>query len=125
MGVVGSSEDKVQAGVTYSVGAWTANWEWAYLSDVTPSKTSPTFDYKVGAYSVHDLRVVFDLGRTAALADSGLSGMQIYAGANNILDEDAPIILSGVPGNTTGTDTNASVYNPLGRTWYVGVRHKF
>lgn len=124
VGTVGASEDKVQAGVTYSLGAWTANWEWTFLSDAKPSESSP-FDYNVGSYSVHDLRLVFDLGKTAAFADSGMAGMQIYAGANNILDEDAPIILSGVPGNTTGTDTNASVYNPLGRTWYVGVRHKF
>jgi len=124
VGTVGSSEDKVQAGVTYSLGAWTANWEWTFLSDAKVSESSP-FDYNVGSYSVHDLRLVFDLGKTAAFADSGMAGMQIYAGANNILDEDAPIILTGVPGNTTGTDTNASVYNPLGRTWYVGVRHKF
>jgi len=124
VGTVGQSEDKVQAGVTYSLGAWTANWEWTFLSDAKVSESSP-FDYNVGSYSVHDLRLVFDLGKTAAFADSGMAGMQIYAGANNILDEDAPIILTGVPGNTTGTDTNASVYNPLGRTWYVGVRHKF
>ena len=40
-------------------------------------------------------------------------------------DEDAPIILSGVPGNSTGTDTAASVYNPVGRTWYLGMNFKF
>ena len=52
-------------------------------------------------------------------------GARLYLGANNLFDEDAPIILSGVPGNTTGTDTDASVYNPVGRTWYLGMNFRF
>jgi hypothetical protein len=41
---------------------------------------------------------------------------------NNAFDEDAPIILSGVRGNTTGTDTAAGVYDPIGRAWRLGFR---
>ena len=30
--------------------------------------------------------------------------------------------LSGVTGNSTGTNTNAGTYDPIGRRYYVGVR---
>jgi hypothetical protein len=49
----------------------------------------------------------------------------VYFGINNVMDEDAPIILSGVPGNTTGTDTDADVYDPIGRTWFAGLQWTF
>ena len=61
---------------------------------------------------MHDFQVGWDVTENANL----------YAGVNNAFDEDAPIILSGVPGNTTGTDTQADVYDPIGRAWYVGFR---
>jgi iron complex outermembrane receptor protein len=54
-----------------------------------------------------------------------MEGTRLYVGVNNVLDEDAPIILSGVPGNTTGTDTDASVYDPIGRSWYAGINLTF
>ena len=48
---------------------------------------------------------------------------QFYFGIDNVADTKAPPIVSGLPGNTTGTQTNASVYDPIGRRYYVGVRY--
>jgi outer membrane receptor protein involved in Fe transport len=50
---------------------------------------------------------------------------EIFFGIDNLLDNDAPAILSGTPFNTTGTATAADVYDPFGRRYYVGARLRF
>ncbi len=84
----------------------------------------PFFAFDVGAYDVHDMQIAYDFANSG-MSDSMLGGARIYLGSNNVLDEDAPIILSGIPGNSTGTDTDANVYNPIGRTWYLGLNFQF
>ncbi len=116
VGEVGLSEDEGQFALVFQSGPLSAQWETTYIGDAQP-ENDPTssFAYDVGAFVLHDFRVGFDI----------MEGANLFLGVNNIMDEDAPIILSGVPGNTTGTDTNASVYDPIGRTYYGGFRMKF
>lgn len=47
---------------------------------------------------------------------------EFYVGVDNLLDNDAPNILSGITGNVTGSDTAADVYDIFGRRYYAGVR---
>lgn len=125
VGEVGYADDKAQTAVIYSTGPWTVQWEWNFISDSVPDNSNPRFDFNVGSYSVHDLQIAFDFASSGVMQDTLLAGTRFYVGANNVLDEEAPIILSGVPGNTTGTDTNASIYDPIGRTWYAGFNVSF
>jgi len=116
VGEVGFAEDKAQLGFVYSIGDFSAQWEWNYISSSSPDVGDEFFGFKTGDYQTHDLQVSY------ALSGGGFLGaVRIYAGVNNLFDEKAPNILSGVPGNTTGTDTNASVYDPIGPTWYAGL----
>ena len=124
VGETGFAEDKGQTAIVYSTGPWDVSWEWTYIGDSVPDNSSALFSFSVGNYSVHDLQIAYDFGNSA-LQDSMLRGARLYVGVNNVFDEDAPIILSGIPGNTTGTDTDASVYDPIGRTWYVGLNFSF
>lgn len=124
VGVVGGFEDKIQAGLRYNYGPATASWEWTYYSSAVVSSTVD-YGFKVPAYDLHDARVAVNLGDLPSLASTPLANSQLYVGVNNVFDEDAPIILTGIPGNTTGTDTNASVYSPIGRSFYVGFRQRF
>jgi iron complex outermembrane recepter protein len=124
VGDTGYARNKGQLGLLYGVGAWDFTWEWNHIGDSKPLSSNNTFAFDVGAYNVHDFQVSYDFSRGAG-EGTMLSGARIYLGSNNILDEDAPVILSGVPGNTTGTDTDANVYNPIGRTWYVGLNYQF
>ncbi|WP_231741449.1 TonB-dependent receptor domain-containing protein [Paucibacter sp. KCTC 42545] len=48
---------------------------------------------------------------------------QFYLGIDNALNTKAPMIPSGVSGNTTGTQTNATIYDVLGPRYYVGIRY--
>ena len=60
----------------------------------------------------------------AQVTYSPTENYQIFVGANNLLDEEPPPIISGLPGDDTGTETNAGAYDPIGRRWYAGVRVK-
>ncbi|MGH2500814.1 MAG: TonB-dependent receptor plug domain-containing protein, partial [Candidatus Limnocylindria bacterium] len=67
-GLVGFSEDKLQAGVLYEVGPVQASWELTYLSDATPDNAADSpFRYDVGDYAVHDFQVGWDVTETANL----------------------------------------------------------
>jgi iron complex outermembrane receptor protein len=125
VGETGFAEDKGQTALVYSIGPWTAQWEWNYIGDSVPDKSNPVFDFSVGSWSTHDLQLAFNFRDSGMMQGSMLEGTRLYVGAHNLFDEEAPLILSGVPGNTTGTDTNASIYDPVGRTWYAGVNVSF
>ena len=124
VGDTGFARNKGQVALLYGVGGWDFTWEWNHIGDSQPLQSDPLFSFDVGAYNVHDLQIAYDFG-SSGLQDSMLGGARVYLGSNNVFDEDAPIILSGVPGNSTGTDTDASVYNPVGRTWYLGMNFRF
>ncbi|WP_078084685.1 TonB-dependent receptor plug domain-containing protein [Microbulbifer mangrovi] len=115
VGEVGYFENQWLATINYAMDRLVVQWETAYLSDASPDLSSPDFNYSVGEYVTHDLFANYQFTESVSA----------NIGINNVLDEEAPIILSGVPGNSTGTDTNASVYNPIGRSAYVGVRFTF
>lgn len=65
-------------------------------------------------------RTYTDLQLTYALKKS----TELYFGLDNVFDTKAPPIISGLPGNVTGAETAADVYDAVGRRVYVGVRFK-
>jgi iron complex outermembrane receptor protein len=50
---------------------------------------------------------------------------QFYLGIDNAFDTKAPKLISGLPSNTTGAETDASTYDAIGRRYYAGVRMSF
>jgi iron complex outermembrane receptor protein len=50
---------------------------------------------------------------------------EFYLGIDNLLDNNAPNILSGSGFNVTGTDTAAGIYDVFGRRFYAGARFRF
>jgi outer membrane receptor protein involved in Fe transport len=50
---------------------------------------------------------------------------EFYLGVDNLFDNEPPPIISGLPGNDTGTETDAGTYDPIGRRFYAGVSLKF
>lgn len=67
---------------------------------------------KVGGKTYLDLQFNYDWDKKTRL----------YLGIDNALDTKPAPIISGLPGNDTGTETNAGTYDPIGRRFYVGVR---
>lgn len=75
---------------------------------------------KAGAITVPS-KTYMNLQVTYAVSKKG----QFYFGVDNALATKAPPIISGLPGNTTGAETAASVYDPIGRRFYLGFRGSF
>ena len=66
----------------------------------------------IGSYTTSDMQLTYDVKKS----------YQIYFGVDNLFDKKAPGVISGLPGNSTGTETDASVYDPIGRRYYLGLR---
>ena len=69
--------------------------------------------YGFGAETLVDFQVAYYISET----------IEVFAGVDNLLDNDPPLVLAGSFGNT-GTDT-ASNYDAIGQRWYTGVRATF
>lgn len=49
----------------------------------------------------------------------------LYGGVDNLLANDPPFLPSGLPGNVTGTETDAGTYDAIGRRFYIGATMRF
>jgi iron complex outermembrane recepter protein len=120
-GEVGDSEDRAYLTLQYSLGKFGATLQTTWLSSADlDDQFLAAFDLPRGSVSVPSATYV-DAQVTFSPADQ----YEIYAGANNLLDEDPPPIISGLPADVTGTETDAGTYDPIGRRWYAGVRMRF
>lgn len=115
LGEVGAFKHEVLAGATYQNGPFSFSWDTQWMSNATIDDEG-FFDFYVGDYFRHDLQARYALRDGAA---------ELYFGINNVTDAEPPRILSGVPGNATGTDTQPEIYDVYRRSFYAGMRVKF
>ncbi len=95
-------------------GTWTATYTGPVALDnqflkslsITPGSVG------VGSRTYNDFQVTYDVKKS----------VQLYLGINNAFNAKAPPIISGLPGDTTGTETDASTYDAIGRRYYLGLR---
>ncbi|MVZ96708.1 TonB-dependent receptor [Sphingorhabdus sp. IMCC26285] len=50
---------------------------------------------------------------------------EFFVGVDNLLGNDPTVIPSGLPGNTTGAETDAGTYDAIGRRFYFGTKLRF
>ncbi|MEO5865781.1 MAG: TonB-dependent receptor [Sphingomonas sp.] len=50
---------------------------------------------------------------------------EFFVGGFNLTNSPTPLLISGLPGDNTGTETDAGTYDPIGRRFYAGARIKF
>lgn len=106
---------------------WTIAYKWGAVS------ASTTLNY-IGRSSLDDQFLKeYDLpANSVRIGSRTYTSMQLtytvkksvdlYFGMDNVFDVKAPPIISGLPGDTTGTETDASTYDAIGRRFYGGVR---
>jgi len=96
----------------YRSGISTLGLRWRYqsaLDDVSSVLTPATAQVGVPAYALWDL-----------FASTKVSeGLELRAGVNNLFDKDLPYVASSQNG------TDVALYDPIGRSFYVGARIKF
>ena len=72
-------------------------------------------DYAIPAYFTADLQMRWKPTGT----------YEFFVGVNNLTNAKTPLLISGIPGDNTGTETDAGTYDPIGRRFYTGVKLKF
>ncbi|AWW75423.1 TonB-dependent receptor [Erythrobacter sp. KY5] len=119
-GEVGSAKDRFTTTALFDFGAISWGLTGTYIGASTEDdQFCSAFGldagcFRQGAEFNLDTQVVFDIDE-----------LQIFAGVDNLLDNDAPNLLTGTTFNATSTDTASGVYDILGRRYYAGVRFRF
>lgn len=112
-GEVGTARDRFTTNLAYGTDAFRLSFTGTFIGR---SYIDDQFDgpraYEIPAEFYLDMQANFFAS----------DEFEFYVGVDNLLDNDAPNILSGVTGNVTGSDTAADVYDVFGRRYYAGVR---
>jgi outer membrane receptor protein involved in Fe transport len=107
---------KVQLALVYTNGPLTLQWETDFQSSTTATRIPTSLFYTVEqrAYFLDDLTFTYQITKE----------FELFGGINNIWDVAAPPVLSYVPGNTTGSNTDENAYDAIGRRFFLGGRVK-
>ena len=120
-GEVGDSKDRAYLMLGYQLGKFGGTLQTTYISSADlDDGFLAAFDLPRGSVGVGSAAYV-DLQLTYQPSEE----YQVYLGANNLFDEEPPLLISGLPSDVTGTETDAGTYDAIGRRWYAGVRVKF
>ncbi|WP_404370704.1 TonB-dependent receptor domain-containing protein [Sphingomonas sp. MMS24-J45] len=96
----------------YRSDSFGAGLRWRYqgpMKDISAVLTPATAQVGVAAYSLFDLFASARVGK----------GFELRAGVNNLLDKGLPFIASSQNG------TDVALYDPIGRSFYMGVKVGF
>lgn len=107
---------RVDAVFTYTNGDVNLQWETQFRSG-TREQATPTASFytlKHPSYFLNSVSASYQF----------TPELQFYVGVNNVLDQKAPTVLSGVNSNVTGTNTAADVFDAIGRRYFFGLRFK-
>ncbi|ELX08582.1 putative vitamin B12 transporter [Janthinobacterium sp. HH01] len=117
-GEVGYPRNKAMLNLGYQWREWTISSTTSYIgASALDDQLLAQFklaagSVKVGAKVVNDFQLSYALRKTVSL----------YLGIDNAFNTRPAPVISGLTGDTIGTETNASVYDPIGRRYYLGLR---
>ena len=122
-GEVGAAADRAFASMNYANGPFDITFRGTYIGEsYLDDQFLASFDLaredpagRISPEFYLDIQTRFRVTDT----------FEFYAGADNVLDSNPPPIISGLPGNNTGTETNSGTYDAIGRRFYAGVKMKF
>ena len=115
LGEIGSPEWKANLNLTYTWEDLTVAWSTRFIDGVNVENDQLDFG-TIGSYAYHDLQARY------VLADGQY---EVFIGVDNIFDKEPPVLGQGIPGDVTGTNTAADVYDAIRTYWYVGVEASF
>ncbi|MFZ5748114.1 MAG: TonB-dependent receptor plug domain-containing protein [Pseudomonadota bacterium] len=120
-GEIGTSKDRFTANAAFTSGGFRISFTGTYIGSAYED------DGFLASYDLEPdaIEIPAEFYLDTQLSYKVNKAYELYFGVDNLLDNDAPNILSGSPFNTTGTNTAADVYDPFGRRYYVGARLHF
>lgn len=121
VGEIGASEHRANLNLGYNIGDLSLNAGLTYIGAANEDdQFLAAFDLEPGAISFGSETIV-DVQASYALSES----VSVYGGVDNLLDNEPPAIISGLSFSSTGTETDAGTYDPIGQRFYLGVRARF
>ena len=116
-GEVGAPKNKASLTLGYSWGPFGITSQTTYFGKVAlDDQFLAGFDLAPGSVTTKE-KIYNDFQFTYRYRKA-----QFYLGIDNAFNTGPAPIISGLPGNDTGTETHAGQYDPIGRRYYVGVR---
>ena len=122
-GEVGAPKDRASGTFSYATTDFTITARGNYIGrsylpfsfSGVEAGAAGSDDYAIPAYFTADLQMRWKPTGT----------YEFFVGVNNLTNAKTPLLISGIPGNDTGTETDAGTYDPIGRRFYTGVKLKF
>ncbi|HEY0446300.1 MAG TPA: TonB-dependent receptor [Allosphingosinicella sp.] len=127
---LGAPRHKVFGSVAYTMGEFTGTFRGTWIDKVyLDDQFIDQFRNDDGSFPDGITRSDFSVP-SEFLLDMQLrwapgDNYEFYVGVDNLLDNNPPLIPSGLPGNSTGTETFAGDYDVIGRRFYAGATLKF
>ncbi|MBL6824189.1 MAG: TonB-dependent receptor, partial [Luminiphilus sp.] len=111
-GEIGVPDWKANFTAQYVLEDWSVAWSTRYIDGVNVENDSIDAFGKLGSYVYNDIYVRYVFGDDR--------NYTAFVGIDNVFDKEPPFLGQGVPGDVTGTNTAADVYDAIRRYWYVG-----
>lgn len=120
-GEIGTPKDKFNATLGFDGRLWGVNLTGTYIGkSFEDDQFLNAFGLGPDAISIHPFFYL-----DGQIRFTPVRKFEFYVGVDNITNVQAPLILSGSPFNTTGSNTDEAVYDVFGRRYYAGVRLRF
>ncbi|HEX6783952.1 MAG TPA: TonB-dependent receptor [Sphingomicrobium sp.] len=120
-GEIGTPKDKFNATLGFDNRQWGLNLTGTYIGkSYEDDQFLDAFGLNPDAISI---KPIFYLD--GQLRFTPVRKFEFFVGVDNITNVQAPVILSGSPFNTTGSNTDEAVYDVFGRRYYAGARLRF
>ncbi|GAA0855879.1 TonB-dependent receptor plug domain-containing protein [Aliiglaciecola litoralis] len=116
-GEIGAPDWKVNLNATYTLDDLVLAFSSRYIDRVFVENDQKENFGEIGSYVYHDLQARYRFGQD--------SNYEVYAGVDNLFDKEPPMLGQGIPGDITGTNTAADVYDAIRRYYYVGFQVNF
>lgn len=117
----GTPDFKATLSVSYDLENWGAFAQARYIGSGVYDATYGPEDLAASENDVGSVTYV-DLSAHYDLNDLGFGEVTLFAGVDNVLDKDPPVVPLNFISNSA---TNGAIYDVLGRKYYIGARMKF
>lgn len=109
-------EQRGNFSTTYSYEDLTLNWTTVYQGSIYDDKNASYFNNDIDAVVIHNAQARYVFGDDTPI--------EVYAGVDNVFDQDPPFLPEGYKNGQAQTAT-ASSYSRIGRMFYLGAVVKF
>ncbi len=122
-GEIGAAKDKFLVSANYSINKMDFTLRGTFIGESSlDDQFLATFDLERNDPRA---RIPAEFYADAQIRYRASDAFEFYAGVDNLLGNDPTVIPSGLPGNTTGAETDAGTYDAIGRRFYFGTKLRF